>query len=116
MLVVLPSARIFNALTADIKPDAYSTLEMVARYLNRFTKISIQIAAYTNDVGSQRVALALSQKQAESVARFLTASGLDARLLYAVGYGGENLVDSNSLDWDGSDNYRIEITLEKQYV
>ncbi|MBX3708610.1 MAG: OmpA family protein [Gammaproteobacteria bacterium] len=116
ILIVLPSARIFNAMSARIKPDAYSTLNLVARYINGYTKMLVKVAAYTNALGSSDVNLSLSQEQAQNVAKFLVACGLDARILYAVGYGGTHLVQKNSYVWEGSDNYRIEITLEKQYV
>ncbi len=116
ILIALPSVRIFHAMTANIKPDAYSTLKLVAKYINGYTKMLVKIAAYTNAVGPKEVDQALSQQQAESVAKFLWACGLDARLTYAVGYGGTHLVQKNSYSWDGSDNYRIEITLEKLYV
>jgi outer membrane protein OmpA-like peptidoglycan-associated protein len=76
----------------------------------------VKIAVYTNGMCPDEVNLALSQEQAESVARFLTAGGIDARILYAVGYGASHLVQRSSYAWDGSDNYRIEITLEKLYV
>jgi outer membrane protein OmpA-like peptidoglycan-associated protein len=116
ILIILPSASIFHAMTANIKPDAYSTLKLVAKYINGYTKMLVKIAAYTNAVGPKEVDLALSQQQAESVAKFLWACGLDARLTYAVGYGGTHLVQKNFSSWDESDNYRIEITLEKLYV
>src|SRR5262249_19876005 len=38
ILIVIPSARIFNAMTSDIKPDSYSTLKLVAAFINRYTK------------------------------------------------------------------------------
>lgn len=116
ILIVLPSARIFHAMTPNIKSDAYSTLELVAKYINRYTKMLVKISAYTNALGPKEVDLSLSQLQAESVAKFLWASGLDARLTYAVGYGGTHLIQKNAYSWDDSDNYRIEITLEKLYV
>ena len=116
LMVVLPSSRIFQPFSAEIKPQSYSTLFLVSRYINKYTKMLVKVAAYTNASGSPRVDLVLSQQQAGSVVKFLTASGIDARLLYAVGYGGTNLVERNCGDWDGSDNYRIEITLEKLYV
>lgn len=116
ILIVIPSARLFNPMTSTINPSAYSTLKLVARYINQYTKMLVKISAYTNDLGSDCVNLALSEQQAENVARFLAASGIDARLLYAKGYGGTHLVESNAKIWDGSDNYRIEITLEKLKV
>jgi flagellar motor protein MotB len=116
VLLVLPSARIFENMSAKIRPDAYSTLNLAALYLNGFTKTLVKIAAYTNPMRSSEIALCLSQEQAESISRYFVAEGLDARLLYAVGYGGMNPVQRESWSWQENDNYRIEITLEKEYV
>ena len=75
----------------------------------------VKVSAYTDDTGSRTIDLNLSKQQAQQVAKALLATGIDARLLYADGYGGTNLVRANTMDWD-TDNYRIEITLEKLYV
>src|SRR5262249_10285013 len=112
---VLPSARIFASRSAYIKPEAYSTLYLVTKYINRFTKILVKVAGYTADTASKDVDLSLSKEQADAVSKFLWESGLNVRLLYATGNGGIHLVTKNTFDWD-SDNYRIEITLEKLYV
>ncbi|VVC76689.1 putative lipoprotein YiaD [Aquicella siphonis] len=116
ILIVLPSARIFNPMSSKIKPDAYSTLNLVSKYINSYTKMLVKVAAYTGAFGSNDVNLSLSQEQAESVAKYLSAAGVNARVLYATGYGGTHLVQRNSNTWDGNENYRIEITLEKLYV
>jgi outer membrane protein OmpA-like peptidoglycan-associated protein len=117
ILIVLPSSHLFQSMTGGrIKPSAYSTLDLVAHYINHQTKMLVKIAAYTSDLGPKSIDLAISKQQADSVARYFVASGIDARLLYAEGYGGTHLVDKNSLSWTASDNYRIEITLEKLYV
>lgn len=116
ILIVVPSARIFYTMSSRIKPSAYSTLDLLVRYINSYTKMLVKVAAYTSAWGSEDYNLALSQSQAGNVSKFFLESGMDARLLYAVGYGGCHLVQKNSPDWDGSDNYRLEITLEKQYV
>jgi outer membrane protein OmpA-like peptidoglycan-associated protein len=113
VMVVIPSARLFNPMTSDIKTQAYSTLDLLAQYINSYTKVMVKISAYTNKLGSERVSLAMSDQQAKNVSKYLERSGVDARVLYAAGYGGTHLVAQNSLEWDQSDNYRIEITLEK---
>ncbi len=115
ILIVIPSARIFNENTANVKPQAYSTFDLLAQYINRYTKMLVKVSAYTDATGSKAVDLALSQQQAERVSKLLAASGIDTRVLYAEGYGGTHLVETSSLTWD-TDNYRIEITLEKLYV
>jgi outer membrane protein OmpA-like peptidoglycan-associated protein len=116
ILIMIPSSRLFEGMSYDVTPQAYSNLGLVAKYINGFTKMTVRVAAFTNDTGSSRVALALSEQQAQSVAKALLANGVDARVLYSVGYGGTRLVDKNTSEWDENDNYRVEITLEKLYV
>lgn len=116
LMIVIPSARLFSPMASQIRPEAFTTLYLVTKYINRFNKILVKIAAYTNDTGSPRVDISLSNEQAQSIAKFFLADGIDARLLYAVGYGGTHLVSRNALTWGASDNYRIEITLEKMYA
>lgn len=116
ILIVLPSARLFEPMTPKIKTDAYSTLALAAKYINSYTSMLVKVSAHTNALGSNDVNMSLSQAQADSVAKVLQASGVNSRVLYASGYGGTHLVERNSWVWDGSDNYRIEIALEKLYV
>lgn len=113
ILIEVPSSRIFRPFSPYIKPQAYSTIEMIADYMNKFIKTTVKVAVYTPDTGSKTIDLALSQQQADNVAKILLRSQLNSRLLYAVGCGSSQLVVRNSLDWEGNENYRIEITFEK---
>lgn len=113
VLVVIPSSKLFGYLSDRLQPEAYSTIELLAQYINTYDKVLVKVGGYTNDTGSRRVDLALSQQQAKTVAKTLTLYNVDARVLYAEGYGGTHLVEKNSHDWDNSENYRIEITMEK---
>lgn len=113
VLIVIQSNRLFNDNTAEIRPGAYSTLNAVAKYINSFPSESVQIAAYTNATGPERVNLALSKEQADSIERYLWQEGLNTRMVTAVGRGGSREVSPASSDWDTGDNYRIEITLER---
>lgn len=116
VLIMVPSARLFNDMTSTVKPQAYSTIDMLSQYINQYTKITVKVAAYTDSSSSPSADLSLSKQQATNVAKLLAAYGVDARLLYAEGYGGARLVQQSNGQWDGSDNYRIEITLENLYV
>ncbi len=113
ILIVIPSSALFTYMSGELQPQANSTLDLVAQYINKYPNTLVKVSGYTNDTGSSRVDLALSQQQAATVAKTLQAYKLNTRVLYAQGYGGTNLVERNSLDWDHSANYRIEITLEK---
>lgn len=112
VLIVLKSNRIFNEMTAEIRPAAYSTLNGVARYISRFPNMSVQIAAFTSPGSPISVNNALSKEQAEAIERYLWNVGINTRLVSAVGMGGSRPV-SPVMDWDNGENYRVEITLEK---
>lgn len=116
ILVVMPASRIFETRSGRIKQNAYSSLDILIRYINEYSKMLVKVAVYTDVIGSPDVNLSLSQEQAENISRYLIAGGIDARILYGIGYGGSHLVQRNSSAWDGNDNYRIEVTLEKLYV
>lgn len=116
ILIVIPSSQLFRSGTSTIKPPGYKILSTTVQYINRFNTMLVKVAAYTNDTGSECVDLELSHQQAKNVAKVLLGYGIDARVLFSEGYGGTHLVAKNSLDWDHSANYRIEITLEKLYV
>jgi outer membrane protein OmpA-like peptidoglycan-associated protein len=113
ILIVLPSDRVFQGLTSDIKPQAYSTINLVTQYINSFDKMLVKVSVYTADSGSTRQDMALSKQQARKIEKALIAQGVDARVLYANGYGGTHLVVMNCSDDAQSENYRMEITLEK---
>lgn len=115
ILIVIPSDRIFKPWTATVKPQAYSTLYLVAQYINQYVNILVKISVFTENTGSKSLDLSLSQQQAANVEKILIATGINSRLLYATGFGAKHLVVKNLSGWD-SDNYRIEITLEKLYV
>lgn len=113
IMIVIPSERLFLGMSAKIKPQAYSTLDLVTTYINNYTKTLVKISAYTDDIGEKKVNLVLSRQQARAVGRYLADNGVNARVLYSEGFGATNLVMKNTMDWGKSDNYRIEITMEK---
>lgn len=116
LMVVIPSYLVFDGQSDKIKPSSYSTLNTVAAYINSHTTELVKISAYTDDIGSSERNLALTRMQAQQIERYLAEVGVNTRVLYAEGYGGTNLVAKNTEQWSSSDNYRIEITMEKRVV
>jgi outer membrane protein OmpA-like peptidoglycan-associated protein len=112
ILLVLRSSLVFHELTANIYSNAYSTLDMVAQFINQHPNMMVKVAGYTSNAYPDRVNLAITKEQAQHVAKYLWLRGVDTRLLFAEGYGGTHLITKSSADWE-NDNNRIEITLEK---
>jgi intracellular multiplication protein IcmN len=113
IMLVLPSVLVFNEMTSNIRFHAYSTLDLVAQFINHYPTMSVNVAAYTSaSIAPEKVTLALTQQQAAAIVKYLWTKGVDTRLLSAAGYGGEKLITANTTNWN-SDNFRVEITLEK---
>ena len=112
VLIVLPSSLLFYQNTPNIRADAYETLVLISQLIGSYPNMSVKVTAYTSAAIPDSVAFSLSEKQAQNVAKYLWQTDINTRLLYAEGGGGSKLVTANIADWS-SDNYRVEITLEK---
>lgn len=112
MMVVINSTTLFYENTSNLRSDAYETLDLVAQYIGRHPNMSVKVAAYTSAAEPESVSRSLSQQQADGVMKYLWNRHVNTRLLYAEGGGGSKLVMANVANWS-SDNYRVEITLER---
>ena len=112
VLIVIPSSKIFDGPTPNIRPGATQTMYLVSKMISSYPNMSVKVSGYTTAMGADRVNQSLSQQQAEVVAKYLWRNGVNTRLLYAAGYGCTNLVTKYSLD-ETTINNRIEIVLEK---
>jgi outer membrane protein OmpA-like peptidoglycan-associated protein len=112
VMLVLSSDKTFVGMTSDMRPQSYSTLDLIANLINGFTTMSVKVGAYTNNTGDKEVNRVVSQQQANSIVKYLWPR-LNTRVLTGMGYGGEHLIEKNNLQWAQGKNYRIEIVLEK---
>lgn len=112
IMLVINSTTLFYTNTSNIRLDAYDTLDLVSEYISHYPNISVKIVAYTSAAEPERVSRPLSQQQADNVMKYLWNRHINTRMLYAEGGGSSKLVTANTADWN-SDNYRVEITLEK---
>lgn len=72
---------------ADLTPESTEALDRLAQLLTENGHITIELAAHTDQRGSDTYNLTLSQRRAESVVRYLTAKGIAPDRLTAKGYG-----------------------------
>jgi outer membrane protein OmpA-like peptidoglycan-associated protein len=107
--VVIPSDRLFYSNSANIHPCFREALKVASEYVFCYEKESVRIAAYTDCRCQALRNTALSQAQAKAVANALWCNGIDARLMYAVGYGPEFPIASNATPTGQAQNRRVEI-------
>lgn len=114
--LVLPSDRLFYPDSANFLPQAKGILVPLTQFLRQFETTTIKVAGYTDTACSPLRSKALTEKQAQRVAAYLTAKKLDARIIYGVGYGEDFPIADNSTAKGREQNRRIEVRFRKVVI
>lgn len=93
---------------ATIKPSSSPVLYHAADAIQGAPKARIEIAGYTDNVGSSKLNLRLSANRAKAVKSYLVNRGVPASQITTRGFGASDPVADNSTDEGRSMNRRIE--------
>ncbi|MDG6895926.1 porin OmpA [Volucribacter amazonae] len=83
---------------ADLKDSSISSLDGVYGEIAKFNAPVVNVAGYTDRIGSDAYNLKLSQQRAETVANYLVSKGVAPQTISATGYGKANPVTGNTCD------------------
>ncbi|GJM44954.1 MAG: hypothetical protein DHS20C21_17960 [Gemmatimonadota bacterium] len=104
----------FDSGTATIKRESFVALESAAQFLGENEAIKVVIEGHTDSTGSLDTNMALSQRRADAVMKFLVVNyGVKPTRLVARGLGPQEPVASNDTPDGRSLNRRIEFRLEE---
>lgn len=125
VIIVIPSDELFNRDSANFSEDGNKILETLTCVLQPYETTTMKIAGYTDNCGSAIRNKALSARQAQNVANYLaaqrrdgccvvkigdlTTQKIDARIIYAVGYGQNYPVATNDTEEGRAKNRHVEI-------
>jgi outer membrane protein OmpA-like peptidoglycan-associated protein/opacity protein-like surface antigen len=98
----------FRSGSARLLPGADEKLFEIGRIMLEHPEIRIEIRGYTDNVGSARSNLRLSQKRAETIKRFLVNHGIASNRIRATGFGEANPIATNATAAGRAKNRRIE--------
>ena len=101
-LVVNVGDRVFFDLDkSDLKPEARTTAESVATWMNSYPAVAVTIEGHADERGTREYNLALGERRANSVRDYLVALGVNANRLSTVSYGKERpaVLGSNQDAW-----------------
>ena len=99
--------------SSDLTAQARSVLDEVAAIM-KANPGRVEIAGYADSRQTQEYNLWLSERRAESVQRYLVATGLDAGRFQVAEYGESNPVASNNTAGGQQDNRRVEFHVLKE--
>lgn len=86
-------------------------LEKIVKYLKRNTTFALEVATFTDSAGSDAGNLKISQARAEAIKKYLISKGIEAKRVYAFGYGEATPIASNATPEGRAKNRRVAFKL-----
>jgi outer membrane protein OmpA-like peptidoglycan-associated protein/tetratricopeptide (TPR) repeat protein len=110
----------YSSNSSDLSVDALAAIDsLLIPFLKIHPKDKVNISSHTDDIGSTKFNLKLSQQRADKVIKYLISKGIPAHRLHAKGLGESKPIAPNT-NADGSPNLigqsinrRTEFLLEK---
>ncbi len=96
---------------ATLRPQSYQTLDELVEYLKRKPTERIEIGGHTDNIGTDKKNLLLSQERAKSIVDYLVAKGVSNERLVAKGYGAEEPIEENDTEAGRQKNRRTEVKI-----
>jgi outer membrane protein OmpA-like peptidoglycan-associated protein len=104
----------FDSGTATIKRESLAVLGEAAGFLLENPSLEVVIRGHTDNLGTENLNQALSQRRADAVMKYLVVNhGIDPKRLTAEGVGPAEPVASNDTAEGRALNRRIEFQIEE---
>lgn len=111
LLVGMTGETSFEVDSDRIKPGFHSTMNKIARIVNKYGKTQLNVAGYTDSTGSAQHNQQLSERRAGAVEGYLERDGVAPQRISAAGYGMSHPIASNATEAGRRLNRRVDITL-----
>jgi outer membrane protein OmpA-like peptidoglycan-associated protein len=99
---------------SDLQPSSYPELNRAVDLMKAVPTMQVEIAGYTDSVGTRQYNQALSQQRSNAVRDYLVDHGIARERIAAKGYGTDSPIASNSTDEGRAQNRRVEFVVIKK--
>jgi len=96
-----------------LKPESYSELNRLAKFIKENKNLKIEISGHTDNVGTTQYNKQLSQKRANAVKNYLVTKNCTSSKLISKGYGETKPISDNDTDIGKAKNRRVEFKVVK---
>lgn len=94
----------------ELRPEAYATLDELARLLVAHPELgTLEVAGHADNVGPREANEHVSRMRAQVVADYLVGKGVPRNRLVIRGYGSDHPEADNETSWGRARNRRIEL-------
>ncbi len=105
---------LFETGKATLTPVSYPELDLVVQFLSKNKNVKIEIAGHTDNIGSDKDNLNLSQARAQTVADYFILQGINKKRMIVKGYGKTKPIASNDTEEGRQHNRRVMFTILKK--
>ena len=118
-IVLTPSGQtirlnlIFPQGKSTIDPKSYPELDEVGQMMKENTKLEIQLEGHTDNQGSSKANLALSEDRVEAVKKYLVAMGITKDRIKTKAFGGSQPLSNEMTQEARAMNRRVELRILK---
>ncbi|HUS31272.1 MAG TPA: OmpA family protein [Kofleriaceae bacterium] len=106
-------ATFFATNRSAIQKRSFKMLNNVAEVIKNHPEIKISIEGHTDDRGSNKFNLKLSQSRADAVLKYFVKRGVEPAQLTAIGYGEEQPIADNKTSKGRAANRRVEFMAQR---
>ncbi len=101
----------FDFGSSTLSSSSYPELNRAAHLLKAVPTMQVEIAGYTDNIGSDEVNMKLSQQRANAVRDYLVQQGIEKNRVTAKGYGKDSPIADNSTEEGRAENRRVEFVV-----
>jgi peptidoglycan-associated lipoprotein len=94
---------------ASVRGDSVADLEAHAQYLASHPSAAVRLEGHADERGTREYNMALGERRAKAIERFLTINGVAASQVETISYGEEKPVVMGSSDSSWAQNRRVEL-------
>lgn len=94
-----------------LRPESITELNMVTEFLKKNPTVKVEIAGHTDNKGSDKYNISLSDGRAGAVRSYLIQQWIDESRVSYKGYGEGNPIATNETDEGRQRNRRVEFTI-----
>ena len=111
IVLSMPGSATFPSGSSEVDKKFYPVLDSVVTVLDEYNQTYVDVIGHTDSQGSQEFNQKLSEKRANSVARYLESRALAPQRVKADGMGEKNPIADNGTRQGRAMNRRVEIKL-----
>jgi len=111
--IQLPNV-LFERSTTNLTSNSFQELDQVVNLLEEYPEMEVALSGHTDNQGSAKLNLELSQDRVETVLLYLVGKGIARNRLSSKGYGGSKPIASNRNEKSRQLNRRVEFTIVKK--